>query len=322
MSTPANNFKLGVFTLCGLLIFILAILAFGARNYFQPTSLFETYVQGDVTGLTVGSTVELRGVRVGKVTNINFSWVEYQDSEPSYIVVVFEMRNDIAPVPPGKERSEMLDLAIKRGLRARLKSQGVTGASILSIEYMDPDENPIVKVPWNPAHYYIPAAPSQFGELLSALAKTLHNVEQLDFSRINLLVQHDLRSAGQVLDKVDQMDFNAISTNANSLLAELRGSSEKLKPLLEDTDDTVKKLKLEKLSQDVDGLVGQLQGTVANLQPGLANFDFDALNETLINARRTLNDMDNVLSQLKQYPSGFIFGGPPPPVKIVQPSSK
>ena len=65
MSTPANNFKLGVFTLCGLLIFILAVVAFGARNYFEPTSLFETYVEGDVTGLAVGSTVELRGVRVG-----------------------------------------------------------------------------------------------------------------------------------------------------------------------------------------------------------------------------------------------------------------
>jgi hypothetical protein len=61
---------------------------------------------------------------------------------------------------------------------------------------------------------------------------------------------------------------------------------------------------------------------VASLQPGLANVDFDALNQTLINARRTLNDMDDVLAQLKQYPSGFIFGGPPPPVKTVQPSSK
>jgi len=120
MSTPTNNFKLGVFTLCGLLILIVALLAFGARSYFKPTSLFETYVVGDVTGLAVGSTVELRGVRVGKVTRINFSWVEYEDTHPSYIVVVFEMRDDITPLPPGKARSEMLDQAIKQGLRARL----------------------------------------------------------------------------------------------------------------------------------------------------------------------------------------------------------
>ncbi len=124
------------------------------------------------------------------------------------------------------------------------------------------------------------------------------------------------------MDKVGKIDFSGISTNANSLLPELRGNSVKLKSLIEDTDDTVKKMKLEKLSGDVDVLVDQLQDTVANLQPGLANVDFDALNQTLANARRTLDDMDNVLSQLKKYPSGFIFGRPPPPVKNVQPSTK
>ena len=322
MSTPTNNFKLGVFTLCGLLILIVALLAFGARSYFKPTSLFETYVVGDVTGLAVGSTVELRGVRVGKVTRINFSWVEYEDTHPSYIVVVFEMRDDITPLPPGKARSEMLDQAIKQGLRARLRSQGVTGTSILSIEYVDPDQNPIAQVPWTPAHTYIPAAPSQLSELLSSVEKILHSAGQLDFSNINHQVQYDLKSAGQVMDKVGKIDFSGISTNANSLLTELRGNNVKLKSLIEDTDDTVKKMKLEKLSGDVDVLVNQLQATVANLQPNLANVDFDALNQTLANARRTLDDMDTVLSQLKQYPSGFIFGRPPPPVKNVQPSTK
>jgi phospholipid/cholesterol/gamma-HCH transport system substrate-binding protein len=322
MSTPTNNFKLGVFTLCGLFLLIVALLAFGARSYFKPTSEFETYVVGDVTGLAVGSTVELRGVRVGRVTKINFSWVEYEDTHPSYIVVVFEMRDDITPLPPGKARSEMLDQAIKRGLRARLRSQGVTGTSILSIEYVDPDQNPIAQVPWTPAHTYIPAAPSQLSELLSSVEKILHGAGQLDFSNINHQVQYDLKSAGQVMDKVGKIDFSGISTNANSLLTELRGNSVKLKSLIEDTDDTVKKMKLEKLSGDVDVLVDQLQDTVANLQPNLANVDFDALNQTLANARRTLDDMDNVLSQLKQYPSGFIFGRPPSPVKNVQPSTK
>src|ERR1700677_2802906 len=100
MSVPTNNFKLGVFTLGGLTIVIIAIFAFGARSYFQPTTLFETYFPGDVTGLAIGSTVELRGVRVGRVTHINFSWVEYEETHPSYIVVVFEMRDDITPLPP------------------------------------------------------------------------------------------------------------------------------------------------------------------------------------------------------------------------------
>jgi phospholipid/cholesterol/gamma-HCH transport system substrate-binding protein len=322
MSTPTNNFKLGLFTLGGVVILIVAIFIFGARSYFQPTSQFETYFVGDVSGLVVGSTVELRGVRVGKVKKINFSWVEYQDTQPSYIVVVFEMRNDITPLPPGKAASEMLELAIRHGLRARLKSQGVTGNSILSLEYLDPVENPAAKVPWTPANTYVPAAQSQFGELLLSLDKALHNIQQLDFSNINMLVQYDLKSAGRVLDKAGQVDFNGLSTNANALLLGLRDSNDKLKTLLGHANDTVARMKLQKLSSDVDGLVGQLQATVGNLQRNLANVDFDALNQTLENARRALQTMDDVLSQLKQYPSGFIFGSPPPAVPNVQPSSK
>jgi len=46
-----------------------------------------------VSGLSVGSAVELRGVRVGKVTSIGFSWNDYQDASPGYVVVVFEIWN-------------------------------------------------------------------------------------------------------------------------------------------------------------------------------------------------------------------------------------
>jgi paraquat-inducible protein B len=285
MSTNANHFKLGLFTLCGLAILIAGILAFGARGYFEPTSVFETYVEGDVTGLAVGSAVELRGVQVGKVRRISFSWSEYQETTPSYVVVEFEMRDDVTPLPPGEARSEMLESAVKRGLRARLKSQGVTGTSILSLEYLSPDENPPVQVPWTPKHTYIPAAPGQLGELLASIEKTLRNVEQLNFSNINELVQGDLKSAGQVLDKVKQVDFGGLGTNANSLLIESRT-------------------------------------TVAQLQPALANIDFNALNQTLANAQRTVHDLDDVLAELKNYPSGFLFGSPPPPVKDVQSPAK
>ena len=101
MSQPINNFKLGLFALGGLALLAAGLLAFGARSYLEPTSEFETYIKEDVTGLEVGSAVELRGVRVGKITGIDFSWTEYEPTQPSYIVVDFEMRNDIAPGSPG-----------------------------------------------------------------------------------------------------------------------------------------------------------------------------------------------------------------------------
>ncbi len=228
MSTPANNFKLGMYTLGGLSLLVAGLLAFGARSYFEATTSFETYMPGDVTGLAVGSAVELRGVRVGKVERINFSWNDYQVTEPGYVVVLFDIRDEMAPLPPGKARNELLQAAIKQGLRARLKNQGITGTSILSLEFLNPAENPPVEFPWTPKHTYIPSAPGQFVELLASVEKALRNVHRLDFAAINKLLQGDLKSAGQVLDKVDQVDFGSLSTNANSLLTDLRRSNTKL----------------------------------------------------------------------------------------------
>lgn len=318
MSQPVNNFKLGLFTLCGLAILVGGLLAFGARSYFQATSSYETYIAGDVTGLTVGSGVELRGVNVGKVTHIDFSWTEYEVTEPSYIVVQFEMRNDIEPKVAGKEPGELLQMAINRGLRARIKSKGITGSSILSIEYVDPTENPPAQVPWKPNNTYIPSAPSEFSELIASVQKVLHNVESLDLKAMDQLLVGDLQSAGKVLDHAQQFDFGGLSTNAGALLTDVRQSNARLKSLLQDTDSTVNQLKLQKLTQDLDKLASQLQDTVARLEPGVANIDFNALNQTLTEARQTLNDLDDTLTQLKQYPSGFLFGTPPAPVKGLQ----
>lgn len=321
MSTPVNHFKLGLFTLVGVALIIVAIFLFGARSYFKSNSLYETYFPGEVTGLAVGSVVELRGVRVGKVTAINFSWVEYQNTDPSYIVVQFEMRDDIIPSPSGKDRDKMIQQVIRRGLRARLKNQGVTGSSFLSLEYMDPIQNPEISVPWTPKYTCVPAAGSQLGELLSSVEKTLHNLQQLDFSNINQLVQYDLKSAGRVLDRAGEVDFGGISTNAECLLAELRSSNTKLHSLLANADNVVDQMNLRKLSSHIDDLVMQLQSTALNLKHNLANVDFESLNQTLDNARRALDQANEVLSQLKQYPSGFLWGSPPPAIKNVQPST-
>lgn len=320
MSKPINNFKLGLFALCGLAILIVGLLAFGARTYFEPTSNYETYIAGDVTGLTVGSGVELRGVKVGKVTRIDFSWTEYEVSEPNYIVVQFEMRNDIEPRSrsAGATQNDLLQDAIRRGLRARIKTEGITGASVLSLEYVDPAENPPIHVPWTPKNTYIPSAPGEFVELLASVEKVLRDVQNLDFKAMNQLLVSDLQSAGRVLNHAGQFDFASLSTNTEALLAEVRQSNTKLKSLLQNTDSTINKMKLQKLTQDLDTLANQLEDTVTKLQPGLANINFNALNETLINARQTINDLDETLGELKQYPSGFIFGSPPAPVKGIE----
>ncbi len=322
MSAKINNFKIGLFTFIGVGLVVTGLLVFGVWTNLKKSSMFETYVTTDVSGLSVGSAVELRGVRVGKVTSIGFTWNEYQDVAPGYVVVVFEMNDDVSILPQGRERNERLQKAVEHGLRACPKAQGVTGTCILSLEFLNPAENPPLQVAWTPRHTYIPSAPGLLGDLLVSMREVLHKLDRVDVAALNELAVTDLKSVGRILGHVERIDLESLGTNATALLTEVRGSNAKLQLFLDHTEDLLAKMKLEKLSQDADGLVGQLQETVGSLQPGLANLDFDALNKTLESAPRTLREADDVLFELKQYPSGFILGKPPFPIKNVQPAAK
>ncbi len=251
MSAKTNNFKLGLFTLVGIALLVAGVLAFGAWSTFQKKSLYETYVPGEVSGLSVGSAVEFRGVHVGRVTHIGFSWNEYQGTQPGWVVVVFEMRDDIFGAPAANGAREF-QAAAQRGLRARLKAQGVTGTAIVSLEYLDPAEYPPTTVPWTPKHAYIPSAPGLLGDLLVSLQSALHHFSHLDVTALNQQAETDLKSLGRVLDKTERLDLESLSTNANALLTEVRRSNARIETLIQDTDDTVKKLQLEKLTRDAD----------------------------------------------------------------------
>jgi paraquat-inducible protein B len=259
---------------------------------------------------------------VGKVSHIGFSWNEYQDGQPGCVIVVFEIKDDVFVAPMGSGWHEQLQAAVDRGLRARLKAQGVTGTCIVSLEYLDPAENPVMKFSWTPRRTFIPSAPGLFGELLVSLQRALRRLDHLDVTALNQMAQTDLKSVDRVLRRVERVDFENLSTNVTALLQDIRRSAAKLDNFIDDTDDTVKKLQLEKLSRDADALVGQLSDTVNKLQPGLTSVDFDSLNQTLAKARQAIQDMDDVVNELKRYPSGFIFGQPPPRLKEVQPVNK
>ncbi len=71
MSAKINNFKIGLFAFFGVALVVTGLLVFGVWSNLKKSSLFETYVTTDVSGLSVGSAVELRGVRVGKVTALD-----------------------------------------------------------------------------------------------------------------------------------------------------------------------------------------------------------------------------------------------------------
>lgn len=318
MDAKPHDFKLGVFVLASVGLLSVGLFAFGAARYFQRMDVAETYLSENADGLSVGAPVTLRGVRVGRVTRIDFSWNVYEPTGPHYVIVEFEMRGNLSPADSKETIAERVQGQVAKGLRARVKPEGFTGSSLLSLEYLDPEEYPVAPFPWTPRYVCIPSAPSQFGEVLGSIQKTLQNVAQLDFQALNGSLTRSLAAAERVLDRLereliaadrlighlDEVNYRELAANADTLITQLRTE--------------VKAMNLAKLSNDADGVVTGIKGFLGRLDLVVANLDTGSLNDAIANLRLASKDLDDTMRKLQKHPASFLLGRPPPPARSLE----
>ena len=313
MSAKANQFRIGIFVVAGVGILAVALFLFGIRGTFEPTYGFETYVIGDVEGLSKGSAVKLRGVVVGKVTDIGFSWKLYGNVSPRCVVVRFKIDEKVSPVPAGDTEAEVHRL-VENGLRAIVQSEGITGSSIVSLKTLDPKIYPPLAVPWKPRDFYIPSAPSQFGQILTSLDRTLANLAALDLAKIGASADRALNSADATIRKLGQLDLPAFSRDVNRVTTDASAAVREYQALASDARQTLQALKLERVGADADRLVNNLNSQLQVLIARLNAIDVPALNDTLAGTREAARNLNDALEALKTHPSGFLFGSAPAPV--------
>jgi ABC-type transporter Mla subunit MlaD len=311
MPAKNNSVRIGVFVLLAIILFIAGLLAFGAKSYFSPKTFFETAVQGEVSGLSVGSPVQLRGVPVGKVTKIGFAWNKYPESKTALIIVEFEVDGNLLPMPKGTDIRTVVKEQAAKGLRAMVKGQGITGTSLLAIETITPPP-PVPELDYTPRNIYIPSTPGQFTRMLEDIEKSLNNLQQLDFAAIGSGVTNVLVGFAQITAKLDKLDLEGIATNASGVLVEANHTIATL-------EDTIKEMKLGQVSEGAQTLLSSLQETSSRLQYLVVKLNQAPLQDTVSDLQQTLQTLNEVLLDLKRYPSGFFLGEPPPPVKALQP---
>ncbi|TMB23979.1 MAG: MCE family protein [Deltaproteobacteria bacterium] len=326
MSERGRQLKIGIFVLVAVAMAAAGLLALGVRRGLERTLDFETYFPGSVGGLLVGSAVNLRGVRVGQVTSIGFSWIEYPGGQPDCVVVHFSVRESLRPAGTG---SEALDPAVANGLRALIETEGFTGVSHLALEDVGPRKNPPLAYSWKARTTVIPSAPSQFNRLLSSAETTLNQLEKVDVDRLMVNLDQVLRAADAALENFAQLDVAGISRrmnqsleNANAAALEVRSLANaaalEVRSLANDTRQSLAQMHLDALVKDAGALIVSARETEAKLDrlvDRAAGIDVHEINQTLASARRAAQHLDDAAEELRRYPAGFLFGDAPPRVR-------
>jgi ABC-type transporter Mla subunit MlaD len=313
MSVKIHNFRIGLFVLIGAGLFIGALFAVGLKAYFGKRDLFETSVTGKVENLSVGALVKLRGVTIGKVSAIEFVGAEYPEYGDQYVLIQFEVPRGIVWGGAKDHVQQSLDKEIALGLRARVQTQGFLGASILALEYVDPKVYPAEPLPWTPKHYFIPSAPSQFNQLMASLEKSLQHIENLDLGELLKRANALVDSGNRLAAHVDEIDFEKLGTNANSLIVEFRQTSRDLQRTLADAQNAVNGADLPGVSHDLTALMGKLSNAAVELRRVLASVDTGELNSSLANVRAATDELIVLIHNVEQRPSSLLFSKSPKP---------
>ena len=164
MSTRAHYFRLGLFIILGVMVAIGIAIGVGGGKLFKRTLTIETYFNGSVQGLDVGSKVKYRGVLIGEVTQLGFTSTRYELNLPPqqrkpYVYVQARLDLDKAGFN-GQLTPALLDKLIAKGLRVRMSAQGITGTYFLEFDYAEPARAVMLPINWQPVHAYIPSSAS------------------------------------------------------------------------------------------------------------------------------------------------------------------
>lgn len=352
MSAKANYFKLGLFVTAAIAAGVAVLLIIGSGRWFQPRITIETYFNESVQGLDIGSKVKYRGVVIGEVTRITFTYVRYQLERPisermRYVLVEAQLQPRLVGGRAAGDitRPENAALEVERGLRMRLTPQGITGTNYLEMDYVEPIPPPL-PVDWVPENAYIPSAPSTVMQFVNAASEMIERLHRLDVEgtvqNLNRLLSTlnervgDVNAKGlsqraeRVLDRmetaVNGLATQKLSAEAIALMTELRETNAELRKTLgnpalqklpDDAAAAVARIRAVIDDPNLPKTLSTLTRTLGRLDRILGGGEAD-LASTIENLRQITDNLRDLTEDAKRYPANILLGQPPRPPERVQ----
>ena len=319
--------KIGAFVCAAVLLAVVAVVLMGSGPMHKRELLFETFVEETVQGVSEGSALKYRGIPVGSVKSISFATYDYTDEDvrpdasaedvdraSRYARIVLAV--DTTDMPDSEEFQRFVERETAKGLRAHMKSQGITGLVYVDCDYEDPG-SPTLPVPWNPKHPYIPMAPSLSKTLTDAVqgvAQEIRGFADVRANVTNLAVRIAalVDNANVVLGGVPAVvaaASNAVAS-ADAFLRAAKDDAAPLPGLLSETSNLV-----VSASAFLDSVKGDVAGVAASSTNFLAGADATVaglrtpLESTLDDLSRASRNLADILDAIRDDP-GRLFRKP------------
>jgi paraquat-inducible protein B len=292
------------------------------------------YFDESIHGLDLGSPVKLRGVRVGRVVDLNVRYEAVANRSVVEVLCEFSrktIKDERGAIIDVTDRVELQRL-IDHGLRAQLGVQGLaTGMLFVELDLMDPDVYPLNAANVDPRYAVVPAVPSTISEFQASLTEILSSLKRIDFPGLSrelngLLVDARKQLVGLELARLTA-EWTKAGASVNELLASSSGEFQRTFVNLNTAID-----QLNKTLVNIDGQVqpagAKLNETLAQAQVVLKSFNDAAetarrfvsaqtgLGEEAIRTMAQLSDaaasVQRLADFLERNPNALLTGKKPP----------
>lgn len=284
MKTKLSPTVIGAFVLGGGALLLVALLAFGGSSLFTKPQRFAVFFDESVHGLDPGAPVKVRGVRVGRVADINVRFDAAKHA--SEVEVVCEVTRNVLVGPDGHRidfsETGRIDQLVKDGMRAELAVMGLaTGMLYVELGFDEEQKFPLpAKLPQADMPV-VPAVPSAIAEFTASVSDLLGKLGQVDYAGIStelktlLTTTHTKIAALELQPAVD----------------EVKGAAAAVRVLASDPKIAEAFANVNRTLGDVQQLVGHLDAQVA---PAGA-----ALQETLSEARSAMTQLHSAATSVR-----------------------
>jgi phospholipid/cholesterol/gamma-HCH transport system substrate-binding protein/paraquat-inducible protein B len=321
MDEGKRHYRLGLFVVVSIVAFSVLVFVLGGRKLFQPTYTFETYFDGTVAGLEIGAPLRYRGIPLGEVSEITGSAAEYERDVPlqkrrNYIVV--RAKVTVSAVHAIQIKRDAPEL-IKLGLRAQTQLAGITGQQYLSLDQLDPAENPPLQFEWTPKYKYVPSAPSRTGEMLARAQVFLANLSEVDVKKLDENLNRLLVNANA---KIGELPVARLSADADIVLKDANATIIRAEPVVADLRQSVDNLAV--ITASLRGVAdrGELERTITHIDEAIERVNglvgdnqYDA-RVIVRDLRVTADNLRELSATIKRYPAGALIAGPPERVSL------
>jgi len=328
VKTKVSPAVVGLFVLGAFALGLIALLSVGGLSLFSKPQRFMVYFDESIHGLDLGSPVKLRGVRVGRVVDLEVHYDE--TANKSVVVVTCELNRNVITDEKGTQLKitgpKDVETMVTHGLRAQLGVLGLaTGLLFVELDFVDPAENPPPARTANPKFVVVPALPSAISEYQASLSEILSDLKKVDFAGISREAKNLLVTANK---KIGEADVKGLSDKVGHAADAVTAFVESPEAKVAFANLNAALISTKTAIERIDGQVGpfsdELKTTLANAQTALKQLEAtaattrrfvqrqgdvgDELSTALRQVAEAASALENLASTLERNPSSLLVG--------------